>query len=337
MQNISFNSDRLRLLLTDECNYSCPYCHNEGQFSRKNFIGLDKIHKLVSFIEENKVHVRSLTLSGGEPTLHKNLVEIVYALRTVTPNISMVTNGELLNTEKIDALAKAGLEYIKFGIDSLTSEKTKPQNLNSKSTPTKVMSNLFYSKQILPKTLVNTVVSKYNINKIREWIQFSDKNKISIKFLELIETNETIKSINPIENKATHNWFGNIIGEIGDLVSGVRYNPIVKKFYVTTIKGNVTLQFSEDFCFYGTCGDLWSRMDSRGWLIPCIKDAYSINPHEDLGNALIRANEEMMENFKWPCRKRILDDSVFEEMVVVKNDKLNNHYKFPLTDQCSCA
>ena len=332
-----FNSDRIRLLVTDECNYSCPYCHNEGQFSRKNFIGLEKVKELTEYITKNNVQIRSFTISGGEPTIHKSLPQIISLVRKVTPNISIVTNGELLLPEKIDELANAGLKYIKFGIDSVSLAKTKPQKLKSKSTPTKVLKNLMYAKKILPMSSINTVVSKFNIDKIRESIDFSDTNNISVKFLELIEVHNDAIGVNPFEDTISHNWFFTIYKSINDIVKNVRYSPSVKKFYAETINNNVTIQFSEDFCSYGTCSDLWSRMDARGMLIPCIKKPAIINPKGNLLEGFEKVNSEMKKVEKWPCKNRVEETSIKNGFIYINDINSDSKIEFPLTDQISCA
>ncbi len=110
----------LRISLTDKCNLRCVYCMAEDQTFQPNAALLqdDELLKLVRVFGELGFHKYRLT--GGEPTVRKNIVEIVREM-TRTPgvaNISMTTNGILLG-ELAGPLAEAGLSRVNVSIDTL--------------------------------------------------------------------------------------------------------------------------------------------------------------------------------------------------------------------------
>ncbi|MFN8531949.1 MAG: radical SAM protein [Dehalococcoidia bacterium] len=208
-----FNKDQLRLLITDSCNLSCTYCHNEGQFGKGHFMSLEQVGRLSARLKDQQIYVSSLVISGGEPTIHPHLTEIVRILRDSADAISMVTNGLALNYTKIDALASAGMRYIKFGIDAVDEilmTKGPLQRLPKHNPQRTVLSNALYAKHIMPGSHLNTVISSYNIAKLRDLITWCDEHEIGAKFLELIEVRPEIVAINPQRKYHHHSWFGTL-------------------------------------------------------------------------------------------------------------------------------
>jgi MoaA/NifB/PqqE/SkfB family radical SAM enzyme len=57
---------------------------------------------------------RKVVLTGGEPLLHEDLLEMVKCLNKIGANVSISTNGTLLTMEKIALLSEAGLKGLSF-------------------------------------------------------------------------------------------------------------------------------------------------------------------------------------------------------------------------------
>ena len=85
----------LRITITNRCNVNCIYCHHDGMRSSKNEMTPDEIHKICQIAK--KIGVRKIRLSGGEPLIRKDIVEIVSKINSVGfKDISLTTNGILL-------------------------------------------------------------------------------------------------------------------------------------------------------------------------------------------------------------------------------------------------
>lgn len=112
----------LRISLTDKCNLRCSYCMPaEGlNWLPKNQVltGVE-IARLVR-IGVEQLGVRELRLTGGEPLVRADLVEIIAAIRADHPDlpISMTTNAVGL-AKKAASLKAAGLSRINVSLDSL--------------------------------------------------------------------------------------------------------------------------------------------------------------------------------------------------------------------------
>lgn len=116
----------LRISLTDHCNLRCIYCMPEDMTFRPNedmmqFTEIMRLFRLFVRLGFNKFR-----LTGGEPTIYPNIVELVQQMKA-TPgceSLAMTTNGLLLG--KLAApLAAAGLDRCNISIDTLDADKFK--------------------------------------------------------------------------------------------------------------------------------------------------------------------------------------------------------------------
>src|SRR5688500_13858291 len=115
----------MRLSLTDKCNLRCTYCMPaEGLewLAKQAVMSAEEIVRIVR-VGVDLLGVRELRLTGGEPLVRADLIDIIAALRQAHPDlpISMTTNGVGLD-KKAAALKAAGLTRINVSLDSLHEE-----------------------------------------------------------------------------------------------------------------------------------------------------------------------------------------------------------------------
>jgi cyclic pyranopterin phosphate synthase len=115
----------LRISLTDRCNMRCVYCMPATgmQFlPRPELLTTEELLLVVRAAA--RAGFQKVRLTGGEPTLRPDLVDIVAAIKS-TPgigHIAMTTNA--LRLEKLAApLKQAGLDRVNISIDTLDAEK----------------------------------------------------------------------------------------------------------------------------------------------------------------------------------------------------------------------
>jgi cyclic pyranopterin phosphate synthase len=120
------NIHYLRISLTDHCNLRCVYCMPEDMTFRPNaeLMQDDEIITLTHLFAS--LGFDKIRLTGGEPTLRKNVVQIVNGIANTEGigSVSMTTNGILLN-KLAQPLKDAGLERVNISIDTLDSGKFK--------------------------------------------------------------------------------------------------------------------------------------------------------------------------------------------------------------------
>ena len=106
----------LRISLTQRCNLRCVFCHMEGQPVATAELTPDEIERAVRAARHVGVH--RVKLTGGEPTLRSDIVEIVRRLAPLVDELSMTTNGLLLD-RLAGPLAEAGLRRVNVSLPSL--------------------------------------------------------------------------------------------------------------------------------------------------------------------------------------------------------------------------
>lgn len=117
--------DYLRISLTDRCNFRCVYCMPEEgvqQLSHFDILRIEEVEQAVRVAAS--IGIKSVRLTGGEPTVRKGVVELVRNIAAMPEikNVSMTTNGVLL-PRMADDLKAAGLSRVNISLDTLDAEK----------------------------------------------------------------------------------------------------------------------------------------------------------------------------------------------------------------------
>ncbi|MBP7139357.1 MAG: radical SAM protein [Caldisericia bacterium] len=197
-----------RISLTENCNYRCFFCHEEGldmESERKEPKTIEDIYNLVK--EGINLGYTDITFTGGEPLIRKkDIIDIMDRLsfESLFPDITIVTNGYLIDDSLLDAIKKyKGNFKFNFSLHAVDEENyyniTNPKN-NDKNAFTKVKENIKKIKDRNIELKTNFVLlkglntdEKY-INKI---IEFAITYKVDyVKFLELLITEKLSKFYN---------------------------------------------------------------------------------------------------------------------------------------------
>ena len=111
----------LRLSLTDRCNFRCDYCSVSNYEDGDRILSRAEIRRVAAAFA--RLGVRRIRLTGGEPTLRREVVEIAADIRA-TPGIeevALTTNGHRLR-ELARPLRDAGLSALNVSLDTLDPE-----------------------------------------------------------------------------------------------------------------------------------------------------------------------------------------------------------------------
>jgi molybdenum cofactor biosynthesis protein A len=112
----------LRLSLTERCNLRCTYCMPENGLPElpPYLLTTDQLLSIAHYFYTRGVS--KFRLTGGEPTLRSDLIEIVAGLKQLHPDqvvVGMTTNGIALNERKLLDLEAAGLTHLNISLDTL--------------------------------------------------------------------------------------------------------------------------------------------------------------------------------------------------------------------------
>lgn len=103
----------LTIEVTEACNISCRACYKK---ERPGFRSLGEIERdLDSGMKLRPIH--TITISGGEPTLHPDLFEIIRLVKSRGVHVFLLTNGLLTDEDYLWKLRKSGLDSILFHVD----------------------------------------------------------------------------------------------------------------------------------------------------------------------------------------------------------------------------
>lgn len=176
----------LRITLTNRCNVNCIYCHHDGMRSSKNEMTPDEIYKICQIAK--RIGVRKIRLSGGEPLIRKDIVEIISKINSIGFNdISITTNGILLE-EYAQDLKNAGLDRVNVSLDTLNPETyefiTKKDYLDA------AKRGILKSVDVgLYPVKINMVIMKdINEHEIRDMFKFCKDHEMVLQLIELIES-----------------------------------------------------------------------------------------------------------------------------------------------------
>ncbi|MBI4903296.1 MAG: radical SAM protein [Acidobacteria bacterium] len=109
------------------CNLACGYCNEYDDFSPP--VPIDTMLRRVDLLANLGTTIT--TISGGEPLLHPELDQIIARMRRRGLLAGLITNGYLLNVERIQRLNRAGLDHMQISIDN-----AKPDDISKKSLKT---------------------------------------------------------------------------------------------------------------------------------------------------------------------------------------------------------
>lgn len=100
--------------VTDACNLRCGHCHNRERGARR--IAPSQFRTLVT--ELRAMRVFNVNVSGGEPLLHPNVVELVSTVHSAGLNVTMSSNATRITDELAEELSLAGLRQVHVSLDS---------------------------------------------------------------------------------------------------------------------------------------------------------------------------------------------------------------------------
>ena len=101
------------------CNFRCPYCHNAELLGDAEPVMT--VEELLAFLKKRRGILDGVCITGGEPTIHKELPELIRGIRELGFSVKLDTNGyrpEVLGRLLVEGLVDYVAMDLKNGPDS---------------------------------------------------------------------------------------------------------------------------------------------------------------------------------------------------------------------------
>lgn len=116
MSLLDYDNKICATLFTRGCNFKCPFCHNSSLVTNfDNSLKPISHDELFSFLNKRKGILDAVTITGGEPTLNKDLIDFIKEIKELGYLIKLDTNGT--NFEMVKYLLENSLvDYVAIDI-----------------------------------------------------------------------------------------------------------------------------------------------------------------------------------------------------------------------------
>lgn len=258
----------LRISLTDRCNLRCVYCMpTEGLefIPDERLLSADEIQRVVEAAAE--LGFRKVRLTGGEPLLRSDVVEIVRRIASVPgiADVAMTTNGVRL-PELAVPLREAGLNRVNIHIDALDSAKT--ARLMRWSKPETLWAGVAAAEAAGLKPIkLNAVVARgYNEDEVVALARLTIEKPWTLRFIELMPLGSGAEAKFAIDRYVpNHEVKARIEAELGPLtpLENRDLSDEARNFQLAGAAGRVGFisPVSEPYC--GSCNRMRLTADGR--------------------------------------------------------------------------
>jgi cyclic pyranopterin phosphate synthase len=217
-------ADDLRVSVTDRCNFRCTYCmpaEGLAWLPKEEILTFEEMTRLLGIFVG--LGVKSIKVTGGEPTVRADLPRLVRMFRQVGPelDISITTNGMLL--DRLAApLAEAGVDRATVSCDSLMQHRF--AEMTRRDALDKVLAGLKAAEAagLTPIKINTVVIGGTNDDEIVDFARWARKTGFEVRFIEYM----------PLD--AEHKW------ERDKVVPAARILETIAAAYPLTTSGHGT-------------------------------------------------------------------------------------------------
>ena len=179
----------LRVSVLEQCTYNCAYCapgsvtpptEKARWLDAASYLRLGRLFRARA--------VTKVRITGGEPLLRKDVVDIIAAWKEAMPDadLALTTNGQRL-AAMVDDLARAGLRRVTVHIDTLRDDRYGA--LMGDATPAAILDAAERARRVLAEVKLNVVVQRgKNDDEIADFLALSQRSGMQVRFIELMNT-----------------------------------------------------------------------------------------------------------------------------------------------------
>ncbi len=107
---------------TNRCNLACKHCYQDSEHAA--LAGELTLEEKLNLVDQmGRMYMPMLALSGGEPTISKDLLPVIERAKTYGMHTTIATNGTTMTPEFAARLTAAGLRYVEISLDSVHADR----------------------------------------------------------------------------------------------------------------------------------------------------------------------------------------------------------------------
>lgn len=166
--------------LLSECNSKCIMCYaSKLKRDHDKYLTVQEYRNV--WEQASRLGAFSVVLSGGEPTLRKDLFDIISVMDPANTIFGLVTNSLNLNKSFLTDLKKSGVEMLHLSLDS-TKEAMNDKIRGAPGHFKKVVESICEAKKLGFTVCLSTVIMHNGLEKMEEMVRFAKENEIGIVF-----------------------------------------------------------------------------------------------------------------------------------------------------------
>lgn len=265
----------MRVSLLSHCNLACLYCvAGEEEVREMNWTNdesgagalLETIRRL-----HDELCLKTVRLTGGEPLLYSELVELVEGIVSIgIVRIKLTTNGTLLERKAV-ALKRAGLESVNVSLDAV--DEGVFAKMSRRHSVSRVIRGIDSAIAAGLTVKLNAVVMKgVNEDQVLPLLNFAFERGITIRFLEVMKMHHLLHDSN--RYLLTQDEILQLIGERFELTDLGREPSATARYWVTNQGQRFGIIANESQPFCRDCDRL--RLDSNGNIYGCLSSNHPI-------------------------------------------------------------
>ncbi|KAI7902374.1 uncharacterized protein BX663DRAFT_510905 [Cokeromyces recurvatus] len=294
IDNYNRQHNYLRISLTERCNLRCTYCMPEegiqltpeSQLLKKEEI----LHLAKLFVSQGVTKIR---LTGGEPTVRPDIIELVQKLGQLKQvglqSLAMTSNGIALK-RKLPALAEGGLDTLNVSLDTLDPHLF--EIMTRRKGFEKVVGAIDEAIRLnIPRVKINTVVMRgVNDQEVLKFAAYTKDHPVDVRFIEYMPFDgNKWKSDKLVPYKELIHKIESIYGRMNKV--GDALNDTTKHYQIPGYKGKLGFITSMTDHFCGTCNRL--RITANGSIKVCLFGNAEVSLRDMIREG--KSDEELLE------------------------------------------
>ena len=272
------NKRKLRISVTDRCNFKCVYCMPEHPewMKKHDLLSFEELYHFCEFMVRRGIE--QIRITGGEPLMRQGVVHFIAELQQLKhiglKRISMTTNGHYLKQYAVD-LKQAGLDDLNISLDSL--DEAQFEQLTAKKL-LPVLEGIQAAQQAGFSIKINTVLIKgINDDQIIPLAHWAKREHVELRFIEFM----------PLDGD--QNWSRDHVVSEQDILDQLAQEFEVKigqsqgtnparTYHIDDMPIGIIYTITNSFC--SSCDRL--RLNAQGEFFNCLFSTQGLNLKESI-------------------------------------------------------